>query len=994
MKKKGIFLLASLTILGLGATTLASCQGAPDSGDTPVIEEKKITLEGATSIKVGENTTFIASCNNETLTGVTFKSSNKAVGIIDSDGLFMALSVGTTKVTASLDGYASASLEVTVVNPELKMMTITASKSTIKVGEALEFTASEDAVIWSSLDTNVATIGKNNGIARGQGVGETTITATKDGFNPATFLLKVEANEGEPVSTYTITYTNVPGLSWNSTKNTAKAGETVSFTVTVSEGNSLVAVKYNGTTIEPVDGTYSFTMPERDVILTAELVSNSDVSIGGDLSVALTLDEDGIYKAKNVTITNDSSLYYLVKDEKTGTFNKLNFQNFDFTKCFGRIHSSRDYKTYQFDISGGFTYDFYYDPSNVDRPCYIKRTSVNTLPNGSTISAFENLFDSGSQQPTTYPDNVKAVHYTNTKSQEEYTFTKYKDNKSFARVQELNSGKEKALVYKNLTGDLYTVVDNYNEAANDTTKKEDNTSFSGKYNVVDEYTDNKSFEYLRNDAKFDANAYSHNYFSLEFDIMYAYRVGFGTDESAYKLKSMKRNFESTATPSGGFITTITSSKTFDDESYKYHFEYEVVIDFNKDGSINEGTYIEKRYAEDDYDFTNDKFKTGGKDRGTSIKELTFEYEYGTDLETAPQFDTSDYFIKEISNVRINNDSVNSDKDKNILKKNDWIEKNRGTLKYNYAPESALDDWQYNIISSSNTDVIDHSNSYTTYEAVGFGTSDVVIGNHTTNDVTSTPVTVTVPGDAVELRYPYWNSVWGETSKYNVINNSADDVEVYAGIVSYIGLYTSPQGANNTNFTFTVSDPDLISVSYNPKNYLFTIDATKASNLTKSKKVTLTVTWPEGSKNLGIYLIPLRGTSEEKITGIWTYAADTYYPDGTLSLSTDDTYSYYGTYYNKGTLKWSTFTLTFGWEVTQTREIKIHGTTLTDTKNSDYMVDHFALDYDSENDKLGVSLSLFSWDGQDSGSSKTIYGEYYMDEEGYVEEGFSDFSKSK
>lgn len=997
MKKRSLLLFTAIALLGIGGSALASC-GADNSEDLPPVEQKQvITLEGPTNVKLSDEVTYVAKSNGEVLSGVTFKSSDKKVAIIDSaTGELTPLKPGSTRISATLEGYESAALDITIIDDSLKTMTITAEKTTIKVGETLQFTSSEEGVEWSSTNTNVATVGKTNGLVKGQGEGTSTITATKEGFNPATFNLTVEkADISEPVvQTHTITYTKVPGLTWNSTISSAKAGDTVSFTITLDEGISIVSVKYNSTEITPVDETYSFVMPDSDVIISAQVTAQSDISIGGDISAALILDDDGIYKALGIDILKDSSLYYLAKNEKTGEFEKLNFQNFNFNKCFARIHSAGDYKNYQFDIAGGFTYDFFYDPSDATRPCYVQRTKVLKLPEGSQIDAFENLFDSGSVSPSTYPANVKAVHYTNTKSSEKYDWTKYKDNKSYALVKELYKDTKKAEVYKSIDDSVLTIVDTYVESKNDTTKKDDNTQFSAKYNVVDVESEHNKFEYLTKDAIVEANSYSHNYYSLEFDIMYAYRVGFGADEGYYTLKSSKRNFESVATPSGGFTTTLTASKTYDDSNnnYKYHFEYEVIIDFRADGSINSGTYVEKRYNEDDYDFANDKFKTGGKDRGTSIKELTFAYEYGTDLENAPEFDESPYFIKEITNVRINNDSVNKDTTKNVLKKNDWIEKTRGTLKYDYAPETALDDWQYDVISSSNTNVVDHSNSYYTYEAVGFGTSDVVIGNHSTNAVTSEPVTVTVPTDGVELRYPYWNSVWGQTSKYNVIDNTADDVYVYAGIKSYIGLYTSPQGADNTNFTFTVSHPDLVSISYDPKTYLCTIDATGAASITESVKVTLTVNWPSGSKNLGIYLIPMNSVSEEKLIGTWTYEGDNYSPAGTMTLTTDSTYNYSGTSYNLGTITRETFTLKFGWTVDETKNIVIKGNTLTDTKGSDWEVEYLNLDYDAENDKLGVSLTLGSWEGFELVSDKSIFGDYYDDGEGYTEEYFTDFSR--
>ncbi|MFA6830075.1 MAG: hypothetical protein WCR67_05180 [Bacilli bacterium] len=525
-------------------------------------------------------------------------------------------------------------------------------------------------------------------------------------------------------------------------KATAKKGETVTVTATASDGFEIVAVLVSGTAIAKSGEKYIFTMPDHDVRLTANLNVLGDVTLGGDIAVALTKDDaTGIYSAKNVDVAKDSNFSYFIvgKDSKK---TELDITNVDRTKCFADIEYSVS-KTYKLKLAGGAKYDFYYNPANV-RSCYVQRTEITSLPNNA--AGLEKLFYGRVQSAySVYPTNVNRVTYTSTATDESYEWNKLKDNKSLATVKKLSDKTDTAVVYKEIKDGLYYVVDTYTEGKKttgegDATKNYDTKKFSGKYKISDndddrdsatddhEFNNNRQFV-NSNMAYFDANAYSHDMNSIDFDIMYAYRV---QKKVEYEVSQASVKVTSEKNADGGFTTTVVSSSTYDatkvvasGSTEKYHDEYTVHLAFNKAGAIVSGDYVNTHYPEASYDFTN--FVITGE--GKIAKKLQFNYYYGDAKDDLNPFNKDPYFITSLAPTVVN-DSIANPTESNSINSGDCPS---DYLALNALPETALDGWQYKIQTSSNESVIKWNTVYERWDALTLGTSELTVSNSTTKN---------------------------------------------------------------------------------------------------------------------------------------------------------------------------------------------------------------------------------------------------------------------
>lgn len=114
--------------------------------------------------------------------------------------------------------------------------------------------------------------------------------------------------------------------------NLVKEGETVTFTVTPNSGYGIKNVTMNGATVEENNGVYSFVMPERDTVVSAEFAKRCSISVkegitGGTVtlnkseawdgeSVIITIKADEGYEVKKVTVNG-------VEVEKSGIVYKF-----------------------------------------------------------------------------------------------------------------------------------------------------------------------------------------------------------------------------------------------------------------------------------------------------------------------------------------------------------------------------------------------------------------------------------------------------------------------------------------------------------------------------------------------------------------------------------------------------------------------------------------------------------------------------------------------
>ena len=153
--------------------------------------------------------------------------------------------------------------------------------------------------------------------------GSLTITGGTFSFDPSTYTdnftfdsahYKVTDN-GDGTYTVekmlkTITFDeNVSNGTVTADKTSAAEGDIVTLTVTPDAGYAVKSVKYNDTVIEPVEGAYSFTMPDGNVTVTAEFekpISSASLTLGDDL---------GLNFYMSSAITDENAADYTVKFE-------------------------------------------------------------------------------------------------------------------------------------------------------------------------------------------------------------------------------------------------------------------------------------------------------------------------------------------------------------------------------------------------------------------------------------------------------------------------------------------------------------------------------------------------------------------------------------------------------------------------------------------------------------------------------------------------------
>ncbi len=288
---------------------------------------------------------------------ITWTSSNPDVGAIDSQGLFTAISWGTTIITAS-SGTISGTAIVTVSDPpRLTRIIVSPLTASIEVGKNQNFMASpidqydqpiEAAISWTSSDQGVGTI-DSNGIFTSIAPGKTIITAASGTLlgtaimtvtisppelkkiivNPSAVSVKVGQNQNFQASPYdqydqpisaTISWTSSdPGvgtinnngaftpIAQGTTTITATSG-TVSgtATVTVPPIPVLTTLTVSPSTASVIVGkTETFYFSPKDqfdtFIGTTVVWSSSDTNVG-------TIDSNGVFSAKASGITTVSAV--------------------------------------------------------------------------------------------------------------------------------------------------------------------------------------------------------------------------------------------------------------------------------------------------------------------------------------------------------------------------------------------------------------------------------------------------------------------------------------------------------------------------------------------------------------------------------------------------------------------------------------------------------------------------------------------------------------
>ena len=277
------------------------------------------------SIKLNESVTLTATVLPETTTNkeVVWTSSDSEVASVEN-GVVTAHKVGTATITATTtDGSnLTATCEVTVEATLATSITLDQTAVTLKATETATLTATvlpetttDKGVVWTSSDSEVASV--ENGVVTAHKVGSAIITATTtDGSNlTATCEVTVEATLATSI---TLDQTNI----------TATAGETVVLTATIypedATEKGVVWSVSDATiaTIEPIDNVSAKITVLREGVatITATTIDGSNLSAICTIDVysdieALLRDSANVeyYDLNGFRVENPTRGIYIVK---------------------------------------------------------------------------------------------------------------------------------------------------------------------------------------------------------------------------------------------------------------------------------------------------------------------------------------------------------------------------------------------------------------------------------------------------------------------------------------------------------------------------------------------------------------------------------------------------------------------------------------------------------------------------------------------------------
>ena len=165
-------------------------------GDNPnTVHVSNITLDRANySFNVGEVIQLNATVypTNATNKSITWTSSNPSKAVVDSNGLVIAIGLGTVTITATtVDGRKTANCVLTISEPYVDVSSISLNRVNegMLVGDTLQLNttispsnATNKNVAWSSNRTSVASV-NSNGLVTANGIGLATITVTTEDGN-------------------------------------------------------------------------------------------------------------------------------------------------------------------------------------------------------------------------------------------------------------------------------------------------------------------------------------------------------------------------------------------------------------------------------------------------------------------------------------------------------------------------------------------------------------------------------------------------------------------------------------------------------------------------------------------------------------------------------------------------------------------------------------------------------------------------------------------
>jgi len=202
------------------------------------------------NVEKGGTATLTATVSPTSATNKTviWSSSNTKVATVDSNGKITGVGYGTTVITCTTnDGSKTATCNVTVITSVASVklnntsLNVEKGKTATLIETVNPTSATNKTVIWSSSNTNVATV-DNKGKITGVEYGTSVITCT--------------TNDGNKTATCSITVgTSVTSINLDNTSFSLEKGNTATITATVNPTNATVTWSSSDTKVATVDTT-------------------------------------------------------------------------------------------------------------------------------------------------------------------------------------------------------------------------------------------------------------------------------------------------------------------------------------------------------------------------------------------------------------------------------------------------------------------------------------------------------------------------------------------------------------------------------------------------------------------------------------------------------------------------------------------------------------------------------------------------------------------
>lgn len=787
--------------------------------------------------------------------------------------------------------------------------------------------------------------------------------ATSDGGTTSTTPASSNPTTSSGTSTtiddsYLIVVRSIAGVTITPNKTKAKKGDAITLSIEVTAGYTLLSLSENKVALTITNNQASFDMPDEDVTITGSVSVSGDLTVEGGSVASALIKEGDIYVARNVKVENTTDLYYKIAG--TSGYTPIAYGHINRYNCFGDITFARaefkdatlpeganlteETKTESLlEVGGNAYYDFYYDPADSETPLYIQRSGVITAPN--SPETYESLFaiDLYSEFAS-HPFGVNGVTYYDNRTGLDYTWTKYENNTSFAKVTSRLDEDAVYYDYKTIDNNVLYVVDNYKERMTtpnpypdggsstivvDDTKLEDSFAYSGKYKVVSAIDEHMGkYERTSKEAVFEANSYSHDMYSIDRMQWQSYRDSFNIADDLVKVD---RKISSTVDTDGTFTTTIKSWKTYDptasgSSAYnrmteQVHLEYAVTTKFTKAGAPLNGSYVERKYDSTDYDFKNFAFKSGHENStGTLVKKVNYAYTYGDPKTGTPEFDKTPYFATAIT------PTIKGANGTNTVTSGWRSDSESEPVSVAVTPTTALDSWEYGITASSDQSLMAPVSWNTTMWQAGLGgagTVTLTFGNHVDTTVTGTAAIV-VTANTFHSMYIYLQNGGGDDAHYAGPNACG----LFSGEKWSTFIGTTPDKGCLGSMTFAYDKDVGLVCSVDPTTQKITFDAT-ACDVKAETVVTVTLNSPyygvyntsTGDKwGPSVIKVTLEPRSNTKIStaymvGNWkieSSAITSGTTDDTLVTFSDTTVTYNNKEYRKGTLALDGVTYSFYW----------------------------------------------------------------------------------